>query len=109
MHSYVLCDAFTLLKVYKKESFQLLWNRESFTDNGGLLRFSSFIANNFNGPQQSQKLQLRSKVKSSSAVGNRDKIYVHSFVSIFDLRHLDTYLFLYRVFDALFILYQLQI
>lgn len=50
-----------------------MWNRESFTDNGGLLRFSSFIANNFNGPQKSQKLQLRSKVKSSSAVGNRDK------------------------------------
>lgn len=74
-----------------------MWNRESFTDNGGLLRFSSFIANYFNGPQKSQKLQLRSKVKSSSAVGNRDKIYVHSFVSIFDLRHLDTYLLLYSL------------
>lgn len=104
MHSYVLCDAFTLLKVYKKESFQ------SFCETGKvsqtmavsyvslpLLQIISMDLKSHRSCNYVLRLNLR------QPLGTEIKIYVHSFVSIFDLRHLDTYLLLYRVLDALFI------
>lgn len=99
MHSYVLCDAFTLLKVYKKESFQ------SFCETGKvsqtmaisyvslpLLQIISMDLKSHRSCNYVLRLNLRQPLGTEI-----------TFVSIFDLRHLDTYLLLYRVLDALFI------